>query len=41
MLANEKFISKAPVEKVDAEKSKLENYRKQLVNLEESLSKIK
>jgi valyl-tRNA synthetase len=29
MLSNEKFVSKAPKAKVDAEKEKLENYKKQ------------
>ncbi len=41
MLANEKFISKAPEAKVNEEKTKLENYKKQLSDLEESLSKLK
>lgn len=40
MLSNEKFISKAPEAKVNEEKQKLENYKKQLADLEESLKKI-
>ncbi|MFV0424998.1 MAG: valine--tRNA ligase [Bacilli bacterium] len=40
MLANEKFVSKAPASKVNEEKKKLENYKNQLINLEDSLKKL-
>lgn len=40
MLSNEKFISKAPEAKVAEEKKKLENYKKQLIDLEDSLNKL-
>ncbi len=40
MLSNEKFISKAPESKVAEEKKKLENYKKQLIELEDSLKKV-
>jgi valyl-tRNA synthetase len=35
-LANEKFVSKAPPEVVDAERAKLEGYRTELERLDES-----
>ena len=38
MLANERFISKAPPSKVQEEKDKLEKYRQMLEKVEESLS---
>ena len=38
MLANERFISKAPPAKVQEEKDKLEKYRQMLEKVEESLS---
>ncbi len=40
MLSNEKFTSKAPEEKVAAEQKKLDNYKKQLIELEDSLKKL-
>ncbi|XMB87391.1 valine--tRNA ligase [Mycoplasmatota bacterium WC44] len=40
MLSNEKFISKAPKAKVDAEKDKLENYRKQYKEVEKTLKEL-
>lgn len=41
MLSNESFISKAPEAKVNAEKEKLANYEKQLVELTSNLEKLK
>ncbi len=41
MLANEKFTSKAPAEKVQAEKEKYENYQQQYATLEKELLKVK
>ncbi len=40
LLNNEKFLSKAPKEKIAVEKEKYENYKKQLSNLEEKLGKM-
>jgi valyl-tRNA synthetase len=40
MLGNEKFISKAPAEKVQAERDKLENYTKELEQVKASLAKF-
>ncbi|WP_027334944.1 valine--tRNA ligase [Mycoplasmopsis felifaucium] len=39
MLDNENFIKKAPKDKIDLEKSKLENYKKQLAEYESEVSK--
>ena len=41
MLNNPNFLAKAPQEKVDAEKGKLEIHKANLANLEEKLSKVK
>lgn len=41
MLSNEKFVSKAPKEKIDEEKEKFEKYNNLLKSLNESLEKIK
>lgn len=41
MLSNVNFISKAPIEKVDAEKAKLDNYQKQLNEIEKSIAELK
>lgn len=41
MLANEKFVAKAPLEKVAAEKEKLENYSRQLDIVKQQLSHLK
>ncbi len=41
MLSNDSFISKAPEAKVNAEKEKLANYEKQLVELQANLAKLK
>ena len=41
MLSNEKFVSKAPVNKIQEEKDKLEKYKSVLSSLEDSLTKIK
>lgn len=41
MLSNENFISKAPVFKVDEEKSKLAKYKKQLVAINKSIDDLK
>ncbi|MFV0498928.1 MAG: class I tRNA ligase family protein, partial [Bacilli bacterium] len=40
MLSNEKFVSKAPQNKIDNEKNKLKNYESQLIELENSLDKL-
>ena len=40
LLNNEKFLNKAPKEKIAIEKEKYENYKKQLSNLEEKLGKM-
>ena len=41
MLSNEKFVSKAPANKIQEEKDKLEKYKSVLSSLEDSLTKIK
>ena len=41
MLSNEKFVSKAPAQKIQDEKEKLEKYKSLLVSLQDSLEKIK
>ncbi len=40
MLSNEKFLSKAPAEKVAEEKAKLEKYKQMLADVEERLAQI-
>ena len=40
MLANEKFVSKAPQQKIDEEKDKLNKYEQMLVDLKISLEKL-
>lgn len=40
MLGNEKFISKAPADKVQAERDKLENYTRELEQVRSSLAKF-
>ena len=41
MLSNEKFVSKAPAQKIQEEKEKLEKYKSLLTSLQDSLEKIK
>ena len=41
MLSNEKFISKAPEAKVNAEKEKLANYEQMLSQVSERLNSLK
>ena len=41
MLSNQKFVERAPVEKVEEEKSKLANYQHQYQVVVEQLSKLK
>ena len=41
MLSNEKFISKAPAAKVEAEKEKLEKYTSMAAQVAERLSQLK
>lgn len=41
MLANEKFVSRAPAAKVEEERAKQEKYEKMLAQVEEQLSKLK
>ena len=40
MLGNERFVSKAPKEKVDAERAKLEDYRQMMAKVEERLEQL-
>jgi len=40
MLGNEKFVAKAPKEKVDAERAKLEGYRQMMAKVEERLEQL-
>ena len=40
MLNNPNFVSRAPQEKVDQEKQKLENYQKQLNEIEKSIKEL-
>ena len=40
MLSNEKFISKAPADKVEAEKEKLEKYKQMMADVEARLAQI-
>lgn len=40
MLSNEKFVSKAPKQKIDEEKEKLKKYEQMLINLNETLAKL-
>ena len=40
MLANEKFVSKAPKQKIDEEKEKLKKYKQLLIDLNETLVKL-
>ena len=40
MLSNEKFLSKAPAEKVEAEKEKLAKYEQMMQTVEEQLAKL-
>ncbi len=40
MLGNEKFISRAPADKVQAERDKLENYKRELEQTEASLAQL-
>ena len=40
MLSNEKFVSKAPKQKIDEEKEKLKKYEQILVDLNETLAKL-
>lgn len=40
MLSNESFVSKAPKEKIDLEKEKLEKYKKMLIDLNNTLEKL-
>ncbi len=41
MLSNEKFVSKAPEQKINEEKEKLYNYKQQYNSVEDALNKIK
>jgi valyl-tRNA synthetase len=41
MLSNEKFISKAPAEKIAQEREKLEKYTSMMTKVEEELDSIK
>ncbi len=41
ILSNEGFLSKAPAEKVEQEKAKLENYKKQLETVQERIKHLK
>ncbi len=41
MLSNENFISKAPTEKINQERKKLENYEAQYAEVNEALAKLK
>ncbi len=41
MLSNEKFVSKAPEQKINEEKEKLSNYKVQYESVEEALNKLK
>ena len=41
MLSNEGFISKAPEEKINQEKTKLSNYKEKLSSVIERLEKLK
>ena len=40
MLKNEKFLSKAPAEKIAEEKAKLAQYEEMMAKVEEQLSKL-
>ena len=40
MLANEKFTSKAPADKVQAERDKLDKYTQMLAQIQERLSSL-
>lgn len=40
MLSNESFVSKAPKEKIDLEKEKLEKYKQMLIDLNNTLEKL-
>ena len=40
MLANEKFVSKAPAEKINEEKEKLKKYENMLLDLKNTLAKL-
>ena len=40
MLSNEKFMSKAPQEKIDEEKSKQEKYEQTYAQVEERLAQL-
>ena len=40
MLSNERFVSKAPKEKIDEEKEKLKKYEKMLDDLNNTLAKL-
>ena len=41
MLGNEKFVSKAPAEKIAEEKEKLEKYTKMMETVKERLAQLK
>ena len=41
MLKNEKFLSKAPAQKIEEEKAKLEKYQKLMEQVVERLSQLK
>ena len=40
MLSNEKFVSKAPKEKINEEKEKLQKYEQMLIDLKNTLEKL-
>ena len=40
ILSNANFLNKAPKEKIEEEKNKYENYKKQLMEIERKLKKL-